>query len=118
MHQFMKGYIDILKKNFVFSVVRVEKIQTPWGSGWECRKAAIVFAVQSPWRGQCVLTAVFGLQAVSPALRSSKLPAAGSEERPLGKDSRTAVPYPPSEYQGFSGTPSPACTALQCHWPH
>uniref|UniRef100_A0A8C0VH24 Mediator of RNA polymerase II transcription subunit 13 n=1 Tax=Cyanistes caeruleus TaxID=156563 RepID=A0A8C0VH24_CYACU len=36
------------------------------------------------------------LGAVSPALRSSKLPAAGSEERPLGKDGRTAVPYPPT----------------------
>lgn len=56
---------------------------------------------------EAVLTAVFGLQAVSPALRSSKLLAAGSEERPLGKDGRTAVPYPPSEYQGFAGHSSP-----------
>lgn len=73
-----------------------KKIQTPYG--WGSRKAAMVFAVQCHREVFAVLTAGLLLQAVSPALRSSKLPAPGSEERPLGKDGRTAVPYPPSEY--------------------
>ncbi|XP_007423606.2 mediator of RNA polymerase II transcription subunit 13-like [Python bivittatus] len=34
--------------------------------------------------------------AVSPPLRSSKMPPVGTEERHLSKDGRTAVPYPPT----------------------
>lgn len=30
-------------------------------------------------------------------MRSSKMPTVGTEDRPLGKDGRAAVPYPPSK---------------------
>lgn len=79
-----------------------------WGGvGGRAEKQPLSLLCSAPAVPEAVLTAVFGLQAVSPALRSSKLLAAGSEERPLGKDGRTAVPYPPSEYQGFAGHSSP-----------
>lgn len=111
MHQFMGGYID--RQIFLFVFLCWKRGRSPdsfWaaGGGVEEQPLSLLRGVRLCWL-QCLL-----LQAVSPALRSSKLPAAGSEERPLGKDGRTAVPYPPSEYRAPQLPPPPWLTAQPC----